>query len=98
MVLSFLGFCPERYNIRECCRELNELVDPVVTLSEHECLQALNRKLINPKFLRADRSVLSSILITTVCSKLKYGPTAMRFCEDMLRGRSYMKISDLSPT
>ena len=64
LVVEYVGFVPSRYYLKECSRYLNCEVNPVVQLNEADFLDAVDRKLVNPKFLRLEAGALSDALVS----------------------------------
>ena len=68
MVLEYIGFSPSRFYLRECSRALHREVSGVIYLNEADFFEALERRLVNPKFLKLQPSALSDSVISRLSS------------------------------
>ena len=68
LVVEYIGFSPSRYYLAACSHYLHREVHGEVYLSEADFFEALDRRLVNPKFLKLQVSSLSDSLISRLSS------------------------------
>lgn len=68
LVVEYIGFAPSRYYFAACSHYLHREVHGEVYLSEADFFEALDRRLVNPKFLKLQVSALSDSLISRLSS------------------------------
>ena len=88
LVVDFVGFVPSRFYLRECSRFLHQEVNGVVLLSPGEYFEALERKLVNPKYLKLRVSTLSDSLISKLSFLRENRQLGSLLLESLLQGRS----------
>jgi hypothetical protein len=95
LVLGYIGFSPQRFYLRQCSKEFEALVDPVMSVKADEFKKAMDRKLVNPNFLKLQKQVLSADLFHTVASSMRHGKCSMRLFKYLLDGRSVAEVEKL---
>ena len=92
LVVGYIGFAPSRFYLRECSHYLYREVKGLIYLREADYFEALNRKRVNPKYLKLRYNTLSDSLISRLrySTESDYGWTFL--LESLLEGKS---IDDL---
>jgi hypothetical protein len=51
IIVDYLGFCPSRYYLKQCCRFLQSLVDGSVVLSAEDFIMAVKHRFVDYRLL-----------------------------------------------
>lgn len=94
IIVEYIGFSPSRFYLKECSRYLYHEISGVVHLEEADFLEALDRKLVNRKYLRLKDNPISDDLIDKVY--VKFGYRCRTYALDtLLQDRSIDEIMNL---
>ena len=69
LVVEFIGFAPSRYYLKECSRYLYRAVSGEVHLRRYAFLEAWDRAVVNPKYLKLRDCDLSDCLIEDLAAR-----------------------------
>ena len=72
LVIEYIGFSPGRYCLKECSRYFHREISGVVHLARNEFIEALNRELVNPKYLKLQDCTLSDSLLEYLDKRTLY--------------------------
>ena len=81
--------------MKECSRYLNCEVNPVVQLNEADFLDAVDRKLVNPKFLRLEAGALSDALVSELSEERRCWTGWSITLDAALQGKSIDELRSL---
>ena len=92
VVVEFLGFVPSTFYLRACSRYLHSEVTGVTFSNEADFLKAMDRRLVNPKFLKLRASAVSDSLISWLLVGVHNGTGSTARLKSFLEGRSFRAL------
>lgn len=95
LVVEYVGFAPSRYYLKQCSRYLYCEVSGIVRLNATDFLEAVNRALVNPKYLRLEAGALSDSLMSNVAGGQRYEAGFSIILESIHQSKSIDELMNL---